>query len=177
MEQFSHCLILAFAAFLSCCMTGRAEEVSESPLELTRQAASDAKLNLARWGYVLDGSVKSVREIDRFIKENWDDESGKPVSGGLLAENFGVIIFSLGCYVGEVLVNAGGEWHFEEDNPQWGMTATVVMSDGTVCCPAQRFMKRLSQGPEDTLYFYTWLLAKKVAGVTEDDDFIQVPLE
>lgn len=158
-------------------MTGRAEENSESPLEITRQAASGAKINLTKWGYTLDGSVKSVREIDRFIQENWDDEARKPVPDGLLAHDFGVIMFSLGCYVGEVLVNVGGEWHFDEDNPQWGMTATITMRDGTVCCPAQRFMKRLSQGPENDLYFYTWLLAKNVNGVAEDDDFTQMPLE
>ena len=177
MHLFSHCLLLIFAIFLCCCMTGRSEEISESPLEITRQAASDVKTNLARLGYPLDGSVKSVREIDRFIKENWDDASKTPISGSVLAGSFGVIMFSLGCYVGEVLVNVGGEWHFEEDNPQWGMTAIVTMSDGTVCCPAQRLMKRLSQGPENDLYFYTWLLAKKVVGVTEDEDFKQVPLD
>jgi hypothetical protein len=181
MHQFSLCLILAFAVSLYCCMAGGAEEISESPLETTRQAASEAKTNLARLGYVLDGSVKSVREIDRFIKENWDDKSKKPVPGSILAENFGIIMFSLACYVGEVLVNVGGEWHFEEDNPQWGMTATVTMNDGGVCCPAQRLMERLSQDPEDLLkndlYFYTWSIAKNVTGVTEDDDFIQIPLE
>ncbi len=177
MHVFYLNLIIVLAVFLNCSVTGIAGENSESPLETTQQAASDAKINLTKWGYALDGSVKSVREIDRFIKENWDDESKKPKPGGLLAKNFGVIMFSLGCYVGEVLVNVGGEWHFDEENPQWGMTATVTMNDGTVCCPAQRFMKRLSQGPENDLYFYTWSLAKNIQGVTENDDFTQKPLE
>jgi len=177
MHLFSLHIALVFAAFLYCCMTGRAEESSESPLALTRQAAVDTKRNLAVWGYTLDGSVKSVKEIDRFIRENWDDESKRAIPGGFLADNFGVIMFSLTCYVGEVLVGVGGEWHFDEENPQWGMTATVTMQDGTVCCPAQRFMKRLSEGPENDLYFYTWHLAKNVRGVTEDDDFVQMPIE
>lgn len=172
MHVFS--LALLVVIFLSCCMTGRAEEASESPLEITRQAASEARRNLTIWGYPLDGSVESVKEIDRFIEENWDDESRKPIPGGLFVENFGVIMFSLGCYTGEVLVNVGGEWQFDATDPQWGMTATVTMHDGTVCCPAARFFKRLFEGPDNGIYFYTWSVAKNIRGVTENDDFIQV---
>ena len=86
-------------------------------------------------------------------------------------------MFSLGCYIGEVLTNVGGEWHFDEKDPQWGMTATVKMHDGTVCCPAQRLIKRMFEGPENELYFYVWLLAKNVRAVTEGEDYIQISLE
>lgn len=170
-------LILVFVVFLCCRVTEAAQENYESPLEITRQGASNAKICLSSWAYALDGSVKSTREIDRFLQENWDDESRKPIPGGLLVENFGVMMFALGSYVGEVLANLGGEWHFDEEDPQWGMTATITMRDGVVCCPAQRLMKRLSEGPENDFYFYTWLLTKNIPGATDDCGFVQVPPE
>ena len=47
--------------------------------------------------YQADYSVESLKEIDRFFKEE-----NKP--GGILSKNVGQILFSLGAYVGDVFI-------------------------------------------------------------------------
>ena len=52
--------------------------------------------------YQADYSVESLKEIDRFFKEE-----NKP--DGILSKNVGQILFSLGAYVGDVFIKEFGE--------------------------------------------------------------------
>ena len=98
-------------------------------------------------GYVLDGTLESFQELDRFI-----DEQKRP--GGLLDGKAGSKLFGMGAYVGQTLIaQLGGRWETDDRDPQGEVNIAVTLSSGTVW-PVQRVMKRFSNGPEDSLYAY-----------------------
>ncbi|MBP3520613.1 MAG: hypothetical protein J6J87_04630 [Oscillospiraceae bacterium] len=98
-------------------------------------------------GYVLDGTIGSFRELDRFI-----DEQKRP--GGILDGKVGSKLFAMGAYVGQTLVaQLGGRWETDDQDPEGEINIAVCMDRGKVW-PVQRVMKRFSGGPEDSLYGY-----------------------
>lgn len=98
-------------------------------------------------GYILDGTVESFRELDRFI-----DEQKRP--GGLLSGKVGSKLFGMGAYVGQTLIaQLGGRWETNDQDPKGEINIAVHLNSGTVW-PVQRVMKRFSNGPEDSLYAY-----------------------
>ncbi len=124
-----------------------------------RQPAAPALMEdipkAARWleeamtssGYVLDGTLESFQELDRFI-----DEQKRP--GGLLDGKAGSKLFGMGAYVGQTLIaQLGGRWETDDRDPQGEVNIAVTLSSGTVW-PVQRVMKRFSNGSEDSLYAY-----------------------
>lgn len=104
-------------------------------------------------GYGADFSAASVRELDRFFDEHAN--GGEPVSGGLLSEDLGPRVFAIGAYLGEVLRrHLGGEWRGDGDDPEAEISIALHLSDGSVCWPVQRVMKRFKNGAEDNLTLY-----------------------
>lgn len=104
-------------------------------------------------GYKADYTLESMKEIDRFI----DEQSGE---NGIISRNRGVIIFSLGCYVGETVIRlCGGKWHTDDNDPQGEINASVELDNGTVIFPMQRTIKRYQNGSEDGIYAYVYALA------------------
>ncbi len=104
-------------------------------------------------GYKADYTLESMKEIDRFI----DEQSGE---NGIISRNRGVIIFSLGCYVGETVIRlCGGKWHTDDNDPQGEINASVELDNGTVIFPMQRVIKRYQNGSEDGIYAYVYALA------------------
>ena len=104
-------------------------------------------------GYKADFSPNSLVEIDRFFSEQ--SRNGKPVPGGLLAESLGQRLFSLGAYVGEVIRRSiGGEWRGDESDPESEVNVALHLSNGAVCWPVQRVMKRLALGAEEGIAAY-----------------------
>ena len=102
---------------------------------------------MASSGYVLDGTLESFQELDRFI-----DEQKRP--GGLLDGKAGSKLFGMGAYVGQTLIaQLGGRWETDDRDPQGEVNIAVTLSSGTVW-PVQRVMKRFSNGSEDSLYAY-----------------------
>lgn len=102
-------------------------------------------------GYVLDGTLESFRELDRFV-----DEQKRP--GGILDGNVGSKLFAMGAYVGQTLIaRLGGRWETDDQDPEGEINIAVCMNSGTVW-PVQRVMKRFSNGPEDSLYDYGMVL-------------------
>ena len=98
-------------------------------------------------GYVLDGTLESFRELDRFI-----DEQKRPE--GLLDGKVGSKLFAMGAYVGQTLIaRLGGRWETDDQDPEGEINIAVHLNCGTVW-PVQRVMKRFSNGPEDSLYAY-----------------------
>ena len=101
-------------------------------------------------GYKADFSLKSLREIDRFLDDH--GKSGQPVPGGLLAEQFGPRMFGLGSYVGEVIRRTrGGYWHADDSDPRAEVNIQLVFTDGSSCWPVQRVMKRFRNGKVDSI--------------------------
>lgn len=107
-------------------------------------------------GYKADLTVESMREIDRFF-----DEQNTP--DGILSKNRGTILFSLGCYIGETIINNfGGCWITDDNDPQGEMNIAVKLPDGTTLFPVQRCMKRYQNGMEDSIYAYVYALQAKI---------------
>jgi hypothetical protein len=103
--------------------------------------------------YRADFSPSSLWEIERFFEEN--TRNGNPTSKGLLGESFGSRVFSLGAYIGEVIIRAkGGAWRGNDEDPQAEINIELVLPDGAVCWPIQRVMKRIKNGPEDGIPAY-----------------------
>ncbi len=104
-------------------------------------------------GYRADFSIDSLREIDRFFDEH--SHQGRPVPGGLLSEDLGSRIFSLGSYVGEVIRRThGGSWRGDDSDPEGEIKIELVLPNGTIMWPVQRAMKRFKKGPEESIYVY-----------------------
>ncbi len=108
-------------------------------------------------GYQADFSARSLSEIDRFFDDH--ARGGQPVPGGLLAEQFGFRIFAIGGYVGEVIRRGiGGEWVFDENDPQNELNLALRLPDGSVVWPMQRAFKRFRNGSEDGIAVYAAVL-------------------
>ena len=126
---------------------GKRQPTAPTLMEDIPKAAKWFEEAMASSGYVLDGTLESFQELDRFI-----DEQKRP--GGLLDGTVGSKLFGMGAYVGQTLIaQLGGRWETDDRDPQGEVNIAVTLSGGTVW-PVQRVMKRLSNGPEDSLYAY-----------------------
>jgi hypothetical protein len=97
-------------------------------------------------GYKADYSLESIKEIDRFF-----DEQNSEI--GLLSKNRGMILFSLGSYIGETAIKLyGGKWSTDDSDPQGEINIAVKLSNGTVIWPVFRCLKRCKQGCEESIY-------------------------
>ncbi|MEU7583920.1 hypothetical protein AB0B50_40800 [Streptomyces sp. NPDC041068] len=103
--------------------------------------------------YSADFTPQSLAEIDRFFDDHSQD--GEPRPGGLLEEQLGMKIFSLGAYVGETIRRqVGGEWRPDENNPSAKGNTSLHLPDGAVIWPIQRVMKRYKMGSEEGIATY-----------------------
>lgn len=140
--------------------------ISSAALGAHSKIVTDA-LSSAEWmskalissGYKTDFSLNSLREIDRFFKEQ--AANGKAKAGGLLAEKLGQRLFGIGAYIGEVIRrNAGGEWNGNDADPKAEINISLKLKGGEVIWPVQRAMKRFKNGEEDSIYAYGTLVVK-----------------
>ena len=96
---------------------------------------------------------QSLWDIDLFFDDQTKDGAPKP--GGLLAQQTGYRLFALGAYVGEVIRrNWDGEWLTNDADPQGEINIALKLPDGSIIWPMQRVMKRLKNGPEDSIAAY-----------------------
>ena len=101
-------------------------------------------------GYNADYSLESMKEIDRFF----DEQSGE---GGIISRNRGQIIFALASYIGETVIRLyGGKWSGSDE-----VNMSVELKNGAVIFPTQRAMKRYSNGSEDSIYAYVYVLSEQ----------------
>ena len=106
-------------------------------------------------GYKADYSLESMKEIDRFF----DEQSAET---GLISQNRGSILFSLGAYVGETAIGLyGGEWVTDDDDPQGEIKIAVQLENGIIMWPVIRCMKRYNHGQEESIYAYLLVLSDK----------------
>ena len=108
---------------------------------------------LSSSGYKADFTPQSLWEIDRFFDEH--SNNGQAVPGGLLSEQLGSRLFSIGGYIGEVLRKVkGGQWVGNDADPQAEINVELQLGDGSKCWPVQRAMKRFKNGSEDGIAVY-----------------------
>lgn len=133
-----------------------------------RPAAEGVARALNLLGYRADFSFESLAEVERFLSDNVHPEGGKKESGEL-AEDSGYKIFSLGAYVGEVLISATeGKWICDDSDPRAEINVAIQTKSGLEAWPVQRVMKRVGQGEENNVYHYALSLLKH-AGVSRPD--------
>jgi hypothetical protein len=105
---------------------------------------------LKTYGVQLDYSVFSLKQVDGILDDLRQTEKFDALQP---------VLFSIGCYVGEVFVRHGdGKWRTTADV---GMAAVatspivVEMPDGRGCNPVGKVYKRFQNGPEDNIaWFY-----------------------
>ncbi len=111
--------------------------------------------NLNATGYVVDGSVASLKEVDRFITEEHRQ-------GGILDGAMGTVLFGLGCYVGQVIITAyGGRWVTDDASRSGEADVAVILADGSVVWPVRRVIDRVQQGLDSAIHPYVVLLAPR----------------
>jgi hypothetical protein len=98
------------------------------------------------YGVTLDYSVQSLRQVDGLIDDLRQDHK---------FEDLQPLLFSVGCYVGEVLVrHAQATWRTPGSVGMASVASSpivVVMPDGRGCNPVGKTYKRFQNGPEDSL--------------------------
>lgn len=105
-------------------------------------------------GYKADYSLDSMREIDRFY-----DEQNTPT--GILSKNRGQILFALGSYIGQTVIKLyGGKWITNDNDPEGEMNIAVNLDNGSTIWPVMKCMKRYTNGQEDSIYDYVYVLDK-----------------
>jgi hypothetical protein len=98
------------------------------------------------YGVRLDYGADSLRTLDQIIDDLRRDQRFEALQ---------TLLFSMGCYVGEVLVrHAGGCWRSTEDPGTGTVTSSpiaVEMPDGRRCNPVGKVYRRFQKGREDSL--------------------------
>jgi hypothetical protein len=118
-----------------------------------RAAAEWIAAALSSSGYKMDFSIKSFKEIDRFFDEHAPHGEARP--DGLLSENFGNRMFSIGAYVGEVICRrTGATWQGDDSDPDAEINITVRFKRGQIIWPVQKVLKRFELGPQHSIYGY-----------------------
>jgi hypothetical protein len=125
-------------------------------------------------GYNLDYSMHSLLDLDKFLQNN--TRNGNPVKGGQLTKNVGLIVFSIGSYIGETFIKniPGTEWITDDNDPQGEINAAIKFPDGTIIWPMQKVIKRFKLGFEDSLYPYGQESTKKFLNEPFDQSFWEI---
>lgn len=106
-------------------------------------------------GYKADYSLESMKEIDRFF-----DEQNSP--SGILSKNRGQILFALGSYIGQTIIQLyGGKWVTDDNDPEGEINIAVNLNDDLTLWPVIRCMKRYTNGPNDSIYTYVQVLKSR----------------
>ena len=149
MNWLRRCLVLGFAAF------GFGQKRSEAGImEDVASSANSVAKSLQALGYKTDFSFESIKELERFMIDNVNDEGGaKPKSE--LGKDTGGRLFMLGSYLGEVIRREiNGSWRGSDDDPEVILNVEVIGPNGAVIWPIQRIMKRFQNGSEDDVWAY-----------------------
>ncbi|OXE96582.1 hypothetical protein BC749_101308 [Flavobacterium araucananum] len=128
-------------------------------------------------GYILDYTINSLIELDRFFQRNLSN--GRPKKGCRLAKNLGGIIFSVSSYIAEVLIKNVPNSHLvtDDSDPDGEINFSVEFGDGLICFPTQRVMKRVTNGLEDSIYYYGYNLTKDILDINFNQEFWNIEKE
>ena len=140
------------------------------PSNLTPSAANAALIAAMavpfveqNYGLKLDYGVASLAQLDTVIEDLRRDQRFEVLQP---------VLFSMGCYVGEVLVrHAGGRWRRAEDLGT-GIAAispiAIEMPDGRGCNPVGKVYRRFQKGREDGLVLFFRSTAGKPPGTPSE---------
>jgi hypothetical protein len=116
--------------------TGNAAEIAAMAVPVVEQ----------NYGVALDYSPASLKRLDAIIDDLRRDQRFEALQ---------TLLFSMGCYVGEVLVrHAGGRWRTTQELGMGQVASSPIaieMPDGRGCNPVGRVYKRFQKGREDSL--------------------------
>lgn len=102
--------------------------------------------NLTASGYLADYSLASIEELDYFFDLEGQEE------GVLHREDGGIILFALGAYLGQTLVDGcGGQWLADDQDPKSEINLAVQFEDGRLFYPVKACLKRLRKGRSESL--------------------------
>jgi len=122
-------------------------------MSLTPSAANAAEIAAMavpvvqqNYGVTLDYGVATLKQLDGIIDDLRRDQRFEALQP---------LLFSIGCYVGEVLVrSAGARWRGTQELGM-GVVASspiaIEMPDGRGCNPVGRVYKRFQKGREESL--------------------------
>lgn len=120
--------------------------LTPSPSNAAEIAGMTLPVVQENYGVALDYSPASLKELDAIVDDLRRDQR---------FESLQTLLFSMGCYVGEVLVrHAGGRWRSTEDlglGRAASSPIAVEMPDGRGCNPIARVYRRFQKGREDSL--------------------------
>lgn len=167
MSMLKALIFILAAASVSVVPTPSDAQQPDSLVEDAQSAARWVADNLSQSGYRADFSLKSVWDIERFFDDH--AENGKARPDGLLAEDTGARLFSLGAYLGEVWQRAGnGTWQAPETGVPEELRDfefAIVFPNGVRGWPGRAVLKRFRDGKDDNdLVAYSVMLMKE-AGV------------
>jgi len=134
--------------------------LTPSPSNAAEIAGMTVPVVQQNYGVELDYSPASLKELDTIVDDLRRDQRFEAVQ---------TLLFSMGCYVGEVLVrHAGGRWRTAEELGMGKAASSpiaVEMPGGRGCNPVARVYRRFQKGREDSLAaFY-----QALAGTPADD--------
>jgi hypothetical protein len=120
--------------------------LTPSPSNAAEIAGMTLPVVRQNYGVELDYSPASLKDLDAIVDDLRRDQRFEAVQ---------TLLFSMGCYVGEVLVrHAGARWRTTEDlgTGQAAISPIAVeMPDGRGCSPVARVYRRFQKGREDSL--------------------------
>jgi hypothetical protein len=113
----------------------------------------------ANYGATLDYGVYSLKQLDGILDDLRKDQK---------FEDLQTLLFSMGCYVGEVLVRrGGGRWCLAAESGMAGVASSPIvvrMPDGRGCNPVGKVYKRFKDGPADSLAGFFQLMTQATPG-------------
>lgn len=123
-------------------------------------------------GLLLDNSIDSIIEIDKFFYKNMSGNVPKR-GGRLYGSGYGGILFSIGAYVGETIIKNVPEskWITDDSLEEGTLYVSVILPDGAEIFPVEKVIKRFKNGPEDAIYPYVHQLTQKFTNNKFNDAF------
>ena len=115
----------------------------------------------------LDYTLTSFKDVDKFY--DLHSKNGERIEGGRFAKNLGQILFALGAYIGQTVIEIipGTVWETDEKDPEGEINATIKLPDGTIAWPMQRAIKRFRNGEEDGIFAYGYHIIQSHKDIQE----------
>lgn len=122
-------------------------------IQIASQWVSEALISS---GYNADYSIESLKELDRFLKEE-----NRPK--GILSKDVGSKLFALGAYLGEVFIKKyGGVWITDDYDRNGEIKITVQLDVDITFMPVMSVMKCYENCEENSLYALAMAIEENV---------------
>lgn len=119
-------------------------------------ATDAARLAREKFQIDLDGSFESIEGLERILALQWDAiPKGwkRYLKRGPSDDEIERLTYLWGGYLGEAMrTRLGGTWVMPEEGSMAGYACLDI--EGTLTSPQAKVGKRLTEGPEDDVWFY-----------------------